>query len=61
MTKRSEEDEPVTTQEQQTEVGRLAYQLHNTNLEQSPLEDTAKIHGYQATHQIYQEMATAKA
>ena len=59
MTKRSEENKPVTTQEQQTEVGQLAYQFHNTNLEQSPLEDTAKIHGYWAMHQIYQEMATA--
>jgi len=58
-TKRSEEDEPLTTQEQQTEVGRLAYQFHETNLEQSPLEDTAKIHGYRAVHQIYQDMATA--
>jgi len=58
-TKRSEEDEPVTTQEAQKEVGQLAYQLHRTDLEESPLETTADIHGYKAAHQIYQEMATA--
>jgi len=28
------------------------------NLKQSPLEDTARLHRYQAMHQIYQEIAT---
>jgi len=57
-TRRSEEDEPIATQEQQTKVGRLAYQFHDTSLKRSLLEETARLHGDQVAHQIYQRMAT---
>jgi len=57
-TRRSEEDEPIATQEQQTKVGQLAYQFHDTSLERSLLEETARLHGDQVAHQIYQRMAT---